>query len=160
MIALTVLESQRLGLNFPCPLDEPFCINFYCGYPGAYQAQLSNSFRVGSGSSLPINWFLNFKCGCSKVQSGAIWEHFYKLMNESRSRLFFILFYFIVSVTMFLLVQKNAIYDIGFAQDCKAVAATCVSDVNWQRYNNDDSDNTVTLLCTLLWLWQQLITLW
>ena len=36
----------------------------------------------------------------------------------------------------------------------------CVSDVNWQRCNNDDSDNAVTLMCTPVWQWWQLSALW
>ena len=36
----------------------------------------------------------------------------------------------------------------------------CVIDVNWQRCNNGDNDNAVTLLCTLVWQRCQLTALW
>ena len=47
--------------------------------------------------------------------------------------------------------------------DCTvtAIAATLVCQwCNWQRCNNDDNDNAVTLLCTLGWLRWQLTALW
>ena len=35
-----------------------------------------------------------------------------------------------------------------------------VRNVDWQQCNSDDNDNTLTLLCTLMWQWWQLTALW